>query len=522
VLLAGESGSGKSTLALALAQNGFGFVSDDRTILSLDEGRLRAAGLGPFLKLRPEALAHFPALSVGRPMAPFNQESAVFLSPAEEFGVERRHDCEPQKIIWLEQQNTPSFSIERISSHVVASRLAAGLAQETSEATQAQEQVMDSLAERECFLLKHGGTPHRTARALGEFLAGRLEYARTGDRKCSTRESRRAARRNDPLRRFTATPLSADFRLMRRHLRVETNCAVVLEHTRRALDCYGPATSTLPDFVWRVITDPHSPLVPPWPEMSAFSDHHRRYINLGQRSFIAVDLNCREAVAFVSDGLVKDEVGFASIVLASLFYLCAGALGLTAISSACVASDGKGLLLFGVPRSGKTTSCFIARGQGYEFHADQAVFLEVEDGAPKAWGDFWPAAFHAEASTFVPELVKFGRPFIHCAASYLCAEKTSSPNVVATSVLPVACIFLERGAADPPKLISLSERDLACLLDRAVPFKDHAGPKESRQAVRQALLKLPSFRLLYDDQPSTPAAFFHSLLSTHNVVGCLG
>ncbi len=522
VLLAGDSGSGKSTLSLALAQRRFGFVSDDRTILSIGDARLRASGLGPCLKLRPEALAYFPGLAPRIPIDQQNAEPAIYLDPGETFGVQQIYECQPEAVIWLERQDSPTFDIEPISSDEVASRLVAELPKEANEAASAQRHVIDSLAGRKCFLLRHGGNPHSTALALEEFLVGQCENWLPRPPRVKSPLVKNTPRRNDPLRRFTPTPLCADFRLMRRHIRVETNSSLAMEYTCRALDCFGPAATTLPDFVWRIITDPNSHLAPPWPEMNAFSDRQRRYMNLGQRSFIAVDLSCREAVVFISEGLVRDEAGFASIVLASLLYLCAGTLGLTAISAACIASEGKGLLLLGIPRSGKTTSCYLARNQGYEFHADQAVFLESEHGILTAWGDFWPAAFHAEASTFKPVLAERGRQFVHRSASYVCMDKNSSPNAVAYSVVPTACIFLERAAADPPKLIPLSARDFARLLDQSVPFKDDSGHQESSLEVRRALGKLPAFRLLYDNNPSTLTPFFHSLLNTHRVVECLG
>jgi hypothetical protein len=521
-LLAGNSGSGKSTLSLALAQAGFGFVSDDRTTLSLRNGGLRAFGLSPCLKLRPEALAHFPGLAPRIPIDRQNAEPVIYLDPGETFGVQKICECQPEAVIWLERQDSSTFDIEPISSDEVASRLVAELPKEANEAALAQRHVIDSLAGRKCFLLRHGGNPHSTALALGEFLVGQFENWQPQPPRVKSSLVKNTPRRNDPLRRFTPTPLCADFRLMRRHIRVETNCGLAMEYTRHALDCFGPAATTLPDFVWRVVTDPNSHLAPPWPEMNAFSDRERRYINLGQRSFIAVDLSCREAVAFISEGLVRDEVGFASIVLASLFYLCAGILGLTAISAACIASDGKGLLLLGVPRSGKTTSCFLARNQGYEFHADQAVFLQIEHDAVTAWGDFWPAAFHAEASTLIPALAERGRQFVHRSASYVCMDKNSSSNAVAYGVVPTACIFLERGTADSPKLIQLSERDFARLLDQSVPFKDDSGQQEPCLAVRRNLAKLPAFRLLYDNNPSTLTPLIRSLLNTHRVVECLG
>ena len=51
--------------------------------------------------------------------------------------------------------------------------------------------------------------------------------------------------------------------------------------------------------------------------MAAFSDDGLRYVNLGQRNFFAVDLNTRKAVAFLSEELAKDNVGFISVFAAT-------------------------------------------------------------------------------------------------------------------------------------------------------------------------------------------------------------
>ena len=270
-----------------------------------------------------------------------------------------------------------------------------------------------------------------------------------------------------------------------------------------------------------MISDPDIRLEPPWPEMTAFSDGHLRFVNLGQLSFIAVDTECRQAIAFVSDHLARDEAGFASIVLASLFYFSAGTLGLTALSASCVARAGKGLLLFGVPRSGKTTSCFLARGDGYHFHADQACFFEIENGTLQAWGEFWPAAFHSEATEFLPEIAGVGRPFEHREAKYLCVDKNPSLQDETSSVVPVGCVLLERKTSCPAKLIPLPVSDFHKMLEQGIPFKDNSVPSEARRAVCDALLKLPAYRLLYGDAPSAPSQFLRSLLNSHELVECL-
>ena len=68
LLLVGDSGTGKSTLSLALAQAGLDFLSDDRTLVSEAQGKLRAWALSREMKQRVEAIDYFPrAESPGLP-----------------------------------------------------------------------------------------------------------------------------------------------------------------------------------------------------------------------------------------------------------------------------------------------------------------------------------------------------------------------------------------------------------------------------------------------------------------------
>src|SRR5262249_34829181 len=194
--------------------------------------------------------------------------------------------------------------------------------------------------------------------------------------------------------------------------------------------------------------------------------------------------------------LAKDEAGFSSVFLASMFYLTAPALGLTPISAACVAKGKEGLLVFGPPNSGKTTSSYSAKKLGLKFHADQAAFMEVHKGRLHAWGDFWPAAFRPETAGFLPELPMADQSFSYRDRTFLCLDKEASFPRNAESVIPTACIFLER-QAPAPKLIPLSRHEVNRRIGAISPFKDDAGSKEAREAVFQALGGLPWYRLLY-------------------------
>ena len=54
VLIIGPSGSGKSTLTSQLARAGWGYLSDDELLLSLNEGEVEARGFRSFFALAPE------------------------------------------------------------------------------------------------------------------------------------------------------------------------------------------------------------------------------------------------------------------------------------------------------------------------------------------------------------------------------------------------------------------------------------------------------------------------------------
>jgi len=225
-------------------------------------------------------------------------------------------------------------------------------------------------------------------------------------------------------------------------------------------------------------------------------------------------LESREAVGYVPQALAEDEAGFSGVFLAMMFYLTAGGLGLTPLSAACVATAGRGLLLLGKPGSGKTTSGYLAKRMGLEFCADQATFLEFQGTSLHAWGEFWPAAFRTETAQFHPELAALTRPLVHRQITFLSMEKEKSSSPRARSVIPVACIFLEREAADPPKLVPLSPDDFARRLRRMVPFKDDSVSEEKSRAVFRALTDLPAYRLLYGKEPSVAGVFFRSVLKT--------
>ncbi|MGA8510040.1 MAG: hypothetical protein WB762_30900 [Candidatus Sulfotelmatobacter sp.] len=168
LLLVGAGRSGKSTLAVALAQEGFGFLSDDRTFCLWQKGKLSAWGLATAFKLRSDAGNHFRELKDKQPMDLPNGERGFRFEPELALGLERVRCCEPRLLVFLERSEVPGSCLTELSSEEARARLEEDLMAELPDATAAQMQVICILAELPCCLLEYGGPPQVVAKKLAQ------------------------------------------------------------------------------------------------------------------------------------------------------------------------------------------------------------------------------------------------------------------------------------------------------------------------------------------------------------------
>lgn len=526
LLLAGHSQSGKSTLALALAQAGYGYVSDDRTYCSEWDSRLVAWGLPTLLKLRPDAASWFQDLKDAGPATAPNGEQAFLIDPDRWPGVTRLRRCDPQWLVFLERQGGAEFDFAPMSRAEAAKRLERDLIAETQEATEAQHRTIEKLVKLPRWRLRYGEPPQSVAekldRLFGEDRGPAFVYGNARERLVSLPAAVKAARQ-DPLRRFTPTPFIANVPLLGRTVNFATDSSAVLARTLRAFERYNGTPAGQPDFRWRIINESCVQQNPPWPERSAFSDDGLRFINIGRRSFVAADLDAREGVGFLAEGLASDETGFGTFFLDDVLYLTAGILGFVAMSSACVALGDKGLLVFGPPNSGKTTSCYLAQGFGLEFLADQAIFLEIEADMLRAWGDLVPGAFRPEIVQFLPELEALTLPFRYRDFTFLHLRTNRSQTAARTHpVTPAACVFLGRGETSDPSLVPLSCGEFRRRLAESPAFKDDKRFALRQAKVLRALEKVPAYHLAFGSDPAAAASFFPILLSASSLQEATG
>ena len=321
------------------------------------------------------------------------------------------------------------------------------------------------------------------------------------------------SQRQDPLCRFTPTPYTVGLPVMGRTVQLETNNLRILEHAAALFASYPGSPDGHPQFLWRIVIQSHPQMNPPWPKRSAFSDHGLRFAEFGQRNFLAVDLDAREGIGFLAEGLAEDELGLTSPFLDNMFCMSAGSLGLVSLRANSVALGQKGLLVFGPPNSGKTTASYVAAKLGLDFHADEGVFVELEARSLHAWGGFWPVAFRPDALQFLTELQGRARPFSYRDFTFYHVEKSR----FSCPVTPVCSVFLERQAATVACLSPLARIELSRRLAEDVLFKDDDRFAQQYATVLNALEGLPAYRLAYGSDPAVAATFFRKILMDHGI-----
>jgi len=517
LLLVGPSGTGKSTLALALGRLGLGFLSDDRTYLSLRNGRLFAWSVGGFLKLPSDSSVHFPLPKGREPGLEQKGGNIIELDPDDDLGFKRVKCCEPHSLVFLEREPGTYPELRQANPAEFAARLQRDLKCDAND-TEFQRGVFQGLAQLPCYTLRNQGSLQAVSKILIDVLDGPASGAQPLKAPSPRHIASAAPSTSDPLRRATPLKHILPISVMGKSGSLATNSLSILESARKLFPQGEAAKGAPAQFTWRIVSEMDGKGSPPWPSSSAFSFGALRYVNIGQRSFVAVNLETAEAVGFISESLAQDEPGFATIFMATLFYLTAPILGLTPLKAGCVSKDGRGLLLLGPPGSGKTSCAFASSKLGLDYHADMAIFLELHDGGVRAWGEFWPALFREEAARIYPELKFLGRRLEHASETFIAVDKSLLCRQPPRPVTLDLAVVLERGANESPRMTRLSSPEYWDALQASPPYEELGALRTRQEQILAKLAGIPAYKLTYGNESAEAAMFCRSLLTAQDIL----
>jgi len=525
LVLIGPSRSGKSTLAMTLVKAGFRLLSDDRVFLSVKNGQLLAFGLSRPLKIRREAALWFEQFRDQEPTDCQGGESVYYWEPTQHATQQALLPCEPQVVVFLERREAASLRVAPMDPADIKGSIEEDVMAEAPRAMETQQRTIDALLARPCWRLQYGGVPPQVVAERIVFLLAEFERSRSVaiDMRTVTKcceppsiephSDGAGKNRRDLLHRFTETPHAVELRLMQRTIRLEANEKSTLDLAFKFFARHQHGNSTAPEFRWRIVTESDPRVQSTAVPLSAFSDRGLRYVNIGQRSFLAVDLDRCEGVSFLAESFVEGEARLKHRPpLDILFCMTAASLGLTALSGGCVGSGDKGVMVFGPPNSGKTTASYLASKLGLEFQADQVVFLDVRGDVLRAWGDPFPAVFRPETLDFLPELRESARRSTYEDLPFYYYDKAEMQSQWANPVIPVCSVFLDRTGKGEPELQEMSKEDAASHLQNSMLFEE--DPRFQSQILKAVTMLAvnPVYQLRYDSDPKIAATCIEKML----------
>ena len=244
----------------------------------------------------------------------------------------------------------------------------------------------------------------------------------------------------------------------------------------------------------RVVVQPEGELAPE-PEYGASG--HLFSIVSDRHNYAVLDLDRLFGYAFVSRDTVADHSWFRWYFLDPLALFQLAQRHALAVHAACIAREGRGILLAGESCAGKSTLAWACARAGWTYVADDAAWLPMQTAGREVLGRSDLVRFRPEALEWFPELeglVSRVRPNGKLSIE---VPTNSFPNIrTASRCEPEAVVFLDRSQRHPPGFERMDAVEAAeeLLGDRSKYWEETRA--RYRTAVRR-LMQAPSYRMRY-------------------------
>jgi hypothetical protein len=273
----------------------------------------------------------------------------------------------------------------------------------------------------------------------------------------------------DPLAERVSLPIRRTFCPLGFPLEIATNSAEVIEAARESWGSFPREFARTPIRIRVVVEDGGSD---PAPEPTYRSQHELLLIVSDRSNFACCDLRSRFGWCHISTNMLADRGWFRWFFLEAMVYVLLGQDDVVAVHAACVARNGRGVLLCGASGAGKSTLAFACAQAGWTYVSDDATLLLQGSRDREAIGKPHQFRFRPEAVELFPEIEG------HAA----CIKPNGKPTVE----VPIGAL---------PQIATASR----CRIERVVFLNRRSGsgvlvrPLPSQEALDRLLRELPAY-----------------------------
>lgn len=235
--------------------------------------------------------------------------------------------------------------------------------------------------------------------------------------------------------------LVSTYHLLGFPLRLATNSPDVLESAAESWGMWSPEFDREPIDL-RVTVEEEGDLALE-PEFRARG--HLFSIVADRHNYAVMDLDRLSAYAFVSRRTVADHAWFRWYFLDLMGMYLLGQRHVAAVHAACVARDGRGILLAGQSCAGKSTLAWACARAGWTYLSDDATWLLADSPAGEVLGRPHTIRFRHDAPRHFPELAGYISRVRPNGKLSIEVPTSAFPRIrTAARCRPAAVVFLDR------------------------------------------------------------------------------
>ena len=302
-----------------------------------------------------------------------------------------------------------------------------------------------------------------------------------------------AMKRFDPQLRDIELPLKGSYYPLGFRLDIATNSSHVIEAARESWGLSRQEFDSEP-IEFRVVVEEAGGLAPP-PTFRV--QRHLFCVVSDAHNFAIADRQAWFASIWVSQKTAAHHAWLRWFYIEALAYHLLSQRYLVAAHAACIARQGRGVLLCGQSGSGKSTLSFACARAGWTYVADDCIWLLPDSTHPVGIGAPQRARFRHDASGIFPELAGYGASARPNGKLSLEVSMADFPHLhTAPRCLIGSLVSLDRRSSGAPHCEAIPAREITDGLMNDIPTYGPDVDAMHERAIR-GLESLPAWRLRY-------------------------